>query len=390
MLKSDFLNTDQMSDAWIDWHALADLSAITQAWQDLADHALEANVFYEPASALAAAQHLDPRHKACALSVWQGQQGQERRLIGLFPMVVAGFGWQLKGWMTPYFASSAPLLRRGEALLALSGLLSFANRQQPRPLTLLLPELDLEGPLFSTLQPWAQQQALPLDVINEHSRAMLDLSPEGRLAQASHISSKRRKSLKRRWRRLARQGRLHHKILTRPEEVRNGVEIFLQLELAGWKGRAGTAFACRKDTAAFARKAYAGIAPQARASCELLLLDDRPLAASITLLSGNSGWAIKAAYDEAFARFAPGLLNDYATLAALLESSQCLRIDSAAKPGHVLESLWAGRRRTGDVLVGLRPGMSRKALHRHARLEEIKGGMRHRLGRLLRTLKKSR
>lgn len=386
MLKADFLNAPQKHDVTIDWLPIGKLSPFTRAWQELAAHALEPNAFYEPASALAAAQHLDSRHKAHALAVWRSQtgHGQARQLIGLFPMTVSGFGWQLKGWMTPYFAASAPLLHQDAAPLALSALLSFVNRRRPRPLTLLLPELDLDGPLLTTLRPWAQQQGLPLAIINEHHRAMLDLTPEGRRTQANHISSKRRKSLKRRWRRLAQEGRLRHKILTSPEEVQRSVEMFLQLEKAGWKGRAGTAFACREDTAAFAREAYGGAAQHAGISCELLLLDERPLAASITLLSGNNGWAIKAAYDEDFARFAPGLLNDYAMVTARLESQRHLRIDSAAKPGHVLESLWAGRRRTGDVLVGLRPGMSRKALHHYARLQEHKGQIRQQLGQLAR------
>ena len=96
------------------------------------------------------------------------------------------------------------------------------------------------------------------------------------------------------------------------------------------------------------------------------MLDDRPISASISLATQDQAWAIKSAYDERYARFAPGLLADFKALQNMLDAPWAGQWDSAARPGHVLETLWSGRRQTGRVLISLRPGLASRVMQAQA------------------------
>ena len=65
----------------VEWRPLAELSPIAAEWRELAGRALEPNVFYEPAFALAA-QPVFGRDIGAGL-VWSSSS--EPRLLGLFP-----------------------------------------------------------------------------------------------------------------------------------------------------------------------------------------------------------------------------------------------------------------------------------------------------------------
>ena len=64
-----------------EWRPLEQLEAIAGEWRELAERALEPNVFYEPAFALPAARVFG--RDAGAVLVWS--QTQPRRLLGFFP-----------------------------------------------------------------------------------------------------------------------------------------------------------------------------------------------------------------------------------------------------------------------------------------------------------------
>jgi len=65
----------------VEWRDFAALEPVASEWRALAGYALEANVFYEPAFALAAAPVFG--RGAGAFLVWSGSA--ERRLLGFLP-----------------------------------------------------------------------------------------------------------------------------------------------------------------------------------------------------------------------------------------------------------------------------------------------------------------
>src|SRR4051812_49911352 len=91
-----------------EWRPLAGLAGIAAEWRALAARALEPNVFYEPAFALAAAPVFGVDAGAVLMRTADG------RLAGLFPARIGrwrgGFTSMLVGWTHPYAPLGTPLI----------------------------------------------------------------------------------------------------------------------------------------------------------------------------------------------------------------------------------------------------------------------------------------
>ena len=86
------------------------------------------------------------------------------------------------------------------------------------------------------------------------------------------------------------------------------------------------------------------------------MLDGRAIAAAITLRSGDTAWYWKTAYDEKFARFAPGVLLSAALTEELADDAAIARTDSCAAPGNAtLDHIWSERLALCDRLIAVRP-----------------------------------
>ena len=77
-----------------------------------------------------------------------------------------------------------------------------------------------------------------------------------------------------------------------------------------------------------------------------------PLAAPITLRSGNAAWFWKIAYDEEFARYSPGVQISLDLTEALLADPASLRADCCATADHpMIDHLWRERLALTDLLI---------------------------------------
>ena len=110
-----------------EWRRLAGLDAVTEEWLALCARALEPNVFYEPAFALAAAPVFGA--DAGAVLVWSGS-----RLIGLFPARTERRGplTRLAGWTHPFAPLGTPLVDREHADAAISAFLDHLAGDRTR------------------------------------------------------------------------------------------------------------------------------------------------------------------------------------------------------------------------------------------------------------------
>ena len=140
------------------------------------------------------------------------------------------------------------------------------------------------------------------------------------------------------------------------EPVGAEIEEFFALEAGGWKGEAGTAAASRDDTRSFFKTAVAALAVEGKVTLNRLLLDGRAIAAALTLRSGGAAWYWKTAYNEAFARQAPGMLLTAALTEQLAADVTFARTDScAADDNVVLNPIWRERLTLCDRLIAVRP-----------------------------------
>jgi len=128
-------------------------------------------------------------------------------------------------------------------------------------------------------------------------------------------------------------------------------ERFLALERAGWKGRAGTAFASSPRHAEFFRTVCERFADAGRLELLAFEAGDRTLAMKCNLLAGEAVFCFKIAFDEEFARFSPGLQLELDNVERFHEGSAAW-MDSCAAPDHpMINRLWPDRRRIQTVLL---------------------------------------
>jgi len=353
--------------------SLEQLEAIAGEWRELAERALEPNVFYEPSFALPAARVFG--RDAGAVLVWS--QTQPRRLLGFFPARIERrrYGLHLPvlaGLTHPYGPLGVPLVDRDAAGLVIAAWLEHVAGDPALPGFLLLPFLPADGAVATVLDAVVRRAQMPTADFNRRRRALLAPSGERSLYLEQAIGARRQKELRRQWRRLSETGAVLLTAATEPPAVAAALGDFLALEAGGWKGRAGTATADRDDLHRFLRTAVGELAAEGKVSIIRILVDGRAIAAAITLRSGRCAWFWKIAYDESFARFSPGVMLTVALTKELLEDAAIERADSCATEDHpMIDRLWRERLPLCDRLVALRPQAPFAAV-RH--LEALRSG----------------
>jgi CelD/BcsL family acetyltransferase involved in cellulose biosynthesis len=334
-----------------EWRTLSTLEMIREEWRDLSLRALEPNVFYDPAFALAAAPVFGT--DAGAVTVWS--RTSPDRLIGLFPARIErryGVMATLTGWTHPYAPFGAPLIDQDEAEAAIVAFLDHVEASDRLPGLIMLPLITAEGPFADVLSRVLMRHGGRAERFGEHARALLapDSRQLGYLDQA--ITGKKLKELRRQRRRLLDKGQLKTVTARGPDEMPRALSDHLALEAQGWKGRAGTAALQHAAVRAFMERALADLATQGGVRIDRLMQNNHPLASTITLRSHNAAWFWKIAYDEDFARYSPGVQISLDLTEALLAEPEVVRADSCATADHpMIDHLWRERLVLTDLLI---------------------------------------
>jgi CelD/BcsL family acetyltransferase involved in cellulose biosynthesis len=230
--------------------------------------------------------------------------------------------------------------------------LEWAAAQDRAALFLHLPGLAEGGPVQHALAACLAASARPHATVQREQRAMLQssLPPEDYLDQS--LSGKKRKELRRQHRRLAEEGVLTVERLADAEGLAMWTQEFLSLERAGWKGEAGSALACDPRTQSLFVQSLEGAGRRGRLDRLAIRLDGRPLAMLASFRCPPGLFSFKTAFDEAFARFSPGVLLQRENL-ALLGQPGIEWADSCAAADHpMIDHFWRERRTISAVNVG--------------------------------------
>jgi CelD/BcsL family acetyltransferase involved in cellulose biosynthesis len=340
----------------IDWRDMDQPQAIAR-WDALARQASEPNPFLESWYLLAALRALQPAR----VQLWCVER--DGALIGLLPVATTRSYYgrpipHLAGWTHPNSFLGAPLVARGVEEAFWQAVMAHADGHAGLGLFLHLADLPLTGALADALR--SVLTSRPHGLVWREERAMLasPLSPEAYL-EAS-MSGKKRKELRRQHARLSETGELTVERHRDATDLPVWIEHFLTLEAAGWKGKAGSALACRPDTAALFREAMRGAAQAGRLERLALMLDGRPIAMLANLLTPPMGFSYKTAFDEDLARFSPGVLLQRENL-ALLDDAAIEACDSCAAADHpMIDHIWRERRAVGRVSIAIGGGLRRK------------------------------
>jgi hypothetical protein len=344
-----------------EWRPLGSLADVVEPWNALAERALEPNVFYEPAVALAAAPTFG--RDVGAILVWSDTR--PRRLVGFFPARVERrrYGIPLPllvGWTHPYAPFGAPLIDRDRAEGAIEAALDFVASDPGLPDVLLLPFAPAAGPFATALAVAVFKREGRVAWFGQHGRALLTPPLERANYLGSVLPTKKHKELRRQARRLGEQGRLYAVSTSEPSRINDALDAFMALEVKGWKGRARTAAALNPDIGRFMRRAVRALAAAGQARVDRLMLGDRVIAAAILLRSGPSGWFWKITYDEELARASPGVQLALEVTESLLADPTVGRVDSCATPDHpMIDHLWRDRLMLADQLIAVGPQSGR-------------------------------
>jgi CelD/BcsL family acetyltransferase involved in cellulose biosynthesis len=328
-------------------------------WEDLASAAGESNIFYEPCLLLPAAQTLRAGEKLLFVLVFAGADDElalQNQLIGFVPLSKVNRFRQVpvgvvRPWRHPHCFLCTPLMRAGREAECWHALLRWLRLQ--RGIGLL--ELDWiggDGPVYQALHAVLSQWNRPAIATDAFERALLQRGDDAEAYIQTTLSTGNRKELRRQRRRLGELGALRTLILQRGDDLEQWLDEFFQLEALGWKGQGGTALVQNDTNQRFFRAAARAAFAQDRLLMLQLRLDDRAIAMKCNFISGSGGFAFKIAYDEAFARFSPGVQLELDNIHAVHARPGLRWMDSCANGTHfMIDRLWRDRRTIRTLLV---------------------------------------
>jgi CelD/BcsL family acetyltransferase involved in cellulose biosynthesis len=336
---------------------LASLSRTS--WNNLAGRAIEPNGYYLPDWERAVDAFATGRTGASALTVWSAPAaatGSAPALNGLVPVVSFWQAYRLPLPVLvsadPYGTLGTPLLDRGASVDAAASLLNYARDAGAR--ALLLRDVALDGKALAAFADALARDHLRPRLVSAHARACLDATRDTDALLRDGLGARKLKELRRQRRRLADHGPVSFDVAQTPEEVGRALETFLTLEASGWKGVRGTALLQRAGDSRFVRTAAPMLAKIG--ACEIVSLHagPTPIAAAIVVRHQNRAFYFKIGIDERFAKFSPGVQLTLDLTRHLCADPFIATADSTADAGHtMIEPIWRGRLRIGDVLLPL-------------------------------------
>ncbi len=216
--------------------------------------------------------------------------------------------------------------------------------------------LDGSDPSYAAIMAALAGRAIQGRVLSLHESAVV--TPQSGIKR----SGSTRKKLRQDWNRLSAAGTVAIVNERSEDAARAGLEVFLEMEAASWKGERGTALLASARDTAFVRRFVAAMAACGNASVALLCLDGKPIAAQVLFYAGPKAYTWKTAYDFGYGRFSPGLLLIDKLTEVLFQHGGTTVINSCTPDGGFMTRIWTDRRPTVDLLVELGP---RKSLAFH-------------------------
>jgi len=323
----------------------ARLAELIPHWEALAAEAAEPNPFYEHWMLRPALEAYGAQDFRCIL-VWDdGTLGAlipmrlERRYRGL-PVRA------LRSWRDRNNVIGTPLVRQKSAAKCVQALL--ASDVAP---VLEFEYLPAGGVFYGALVDAACEAAVPWMVPDAYARALLVRERDPR----ERFTSNMKNNLRRSEARVRAFGALRPVRFSPGDDLAKWTDEFMRLEASGWKGRAGSALACREDD----RRYAAAILPEASRRGRLhitgLDLDGRPLARHVLITAGEGGFTFKIAYDEAYEKCSPGILAEVDNVRQFMETPGWRWIDSnTSRANQTTGRVWKDRHTFQHVALGLR------------------------------------
>ena len=356
---------------------------------------IEPNVFFNPRFLAPAMPRLEDREVRLAV-IRDGDEFRSRlRLLVPFSIErpTGPIGQPIiRTWASPFGPLGTPLIDRDDPEGVMESLFAVLARPHLKlPKVFVLPDMLIDGPAARIIRMAAENRNLPLVISDQVQRPFLHSTLDGDAYLKRSLTPHHYREFRRLKRRLSERGTLEYRIDRSIDDVRLGLESFLALEAAGWKGRQRTAMAIDRFRAAFAREAVHRLSEEDRCRVHSLTLDGKVIASLIVFVEAGMAYTWKTAYDEGLAQFSPGVLLMIEVTRQHLDDPNIVMTDSCTVPDHpVMSRLWRERRPLGTMVVGLSPDSDRLArqaasqLHLYRETRNFARIFRNRMRSLLR------
>ena len=271
------------------------------------------------------------------VGVWALQQG---RRLPIAPTILAGPPYD-------YAFVSNPVVESGLVEPVIAAFLDAIETTPSLPKVLRLRYLDAGAASYEAILKLLTVRKAAVRVLAERTR------PFATRDFGAKRSGSTRKKMRQDWNRLVANGAVDVRNERTAAAAQAGLEVFLAMEAASWKGAQRTALLSRERDAAFARTLIGQLAAHGDASVAQLRLDGQPIAAQVLLYCGSTAYTWKTAFAGEFARYSPGTLLVDKVTDQLLADPALQAIESCSPDGSFMAQLWAGTRPTVDLLVDL-------------------------------------
>jgi hypothetical protein len=323
----------------------------TEAWAELASNALEPAGGSLPDWVEPQLRWLIPGNGTAPTGIWR-----DGKLAGVAALERQTARW-LPGWPvdvsleTPLFFSGLPLISRLRADDAVAALIG------ERGVPLILGSVSMDGPFWDSLCRSAKRLNAPLELMAQWQRACLKLEGNHKDWFEGNFDRKRRKEYKR-WRaRLGELGKLESRQWQPGEPLQPWFDDLCALEAKGWKGQRGSAIACDSKLLLCLEEALDRLGAARQLRFWSITLDGQAIATMFAIVAGERAWLGKIAFDEAHAKYSPGVLQILDATESLFAEGGITLVDSCAVRDHpMIDNIWRDRIAIGDVLIGT-PGM---------------------------------
>jgi CelD/BcsL family acetyltransferase involved in cellulose biosynthesis len=342
--------------------------AHVSAWEDLAAHSTEPNVFYEPHMLLEAWEEFAQETQNVRLVLVSApvEGFAAPVLIGFFPVYTRRSYHRIpiavvSLWHHTHCPLSTPLVRRGFEQQALHKFFEWFDSNQNSGQILLFENVAGDGPFYQNLVEYLRSSARRSFEEGRYERALL--RPDGNADSylQSALAGKRRKELRRQYNRLSELGKLELVELTPDADIDTWLRQFHELEHKGWKGRNGTSITDHENERHYFDRTSRAAFERGRLIMLALQLDGKPVAMKYNLVSGEGAFSAKIAFDEEFAQYSPGVQLEIQNIHVMHRQSDIRWMDSCAVPNHfMIERLWTERRAITSIAVqgkSVRAGM---------------------------------
>jgi CelD/BcsL family acetyltransferase involved in cellulose biosynthesis len=244
-------------------------------------------------------------------------------------------------WVTPLSSSGQPILGNRDPLQAVAALREAISRP------LLLREIRLNSEFWKAAAGHGYGVTL-----RQWQRACLTTTGSYDDWLTANFESSRRKRFKRMRTRLSELGEVKFESLAPQDDVTSFTKDFLALESAGWKGRGGTAIAQSPEMSTVLHSGLRILHAEGKLRFWRITKDGKAIAALFAIVENGQGTLAKIAYDEAYAKFSPGVMIVLQATADLFADPTVQFADSNCVPGHpMMDNLWRERMDVADLLI---------------------------------------